>query len=161
MNLLELKLYLEDNLLEVKKLSSKYKLASYEIVGVINNKMTTEKPTPELHKKADLVFETFKIGKHPTGASFVVIKLKRQPNYSTSWESLIKQLDEATNNAPLNASVIYMLEDKLVILASMTIACVSNNKNTNRGRLLIEFISQEHPGFMFAMMDSMKEFGLD
>ena len=159
MNILELKLHLEDGLKAIKEEEETHDIKNYEVTALINNNLTEDAPPMEIQQKANLVFDSISMRKLPTGCSFVLLQLREDLNHNTPLEALIKSLDDLMNKVPLNAPVVLKVDDKPVFLGTITGEIVLKG-DENIGRLFIQFINEDHVSFSAAMTDLAKELGL-
>ena len=115
MNILELKLQMEDALIEAKE--SGYDVKTFSLVGMVDNNVISEGITID-NSKPTLVLESIGRGKLPSGSCFILIELKNKPGLMTPWEETIEHLDKMMDEVPLNAPVLFTFNGQIVYLWS-------------------------------------------
>ena len=162
MNILELKLALDDALKEINE--SKYDIRQKEAAGIINNEINDQEPTPEIHQKADLIFHSIGAGRLPSGGSYVTIECTKEPETNTPWEEMLKSIDNVMDSVSLNAPVIFTYEQKPIFLWSIFSSGGygegPDGAKVYYARLLIQFLDHENPLYGKALEDMRIKLGL-
>ena len=162
MNILEFKLHLEDAFKEVE--DEKYIIEEREMVGFIENIKNYKEEVPEIPDERNLVFESIKGGKLPSGDGFVLIELVKGPEQHTSWKDMEKSLSGTMDKIALNVPIIFIFEDRYIFLHSLTSILAEGEqeggKKVTFAKLMVQFVDHEHENYDGMYLEMMAEFGI-
>ena len=158
MTILEFKLQTEEGLKLAKE--TDYNLKDFSIIGVINNEVTDGELTLDYQNKPSLILKSIGGGKLPTGSSFILVELEESPGHATSWEATLENIDQAMDEVPLNAPVLFSFKGEIVYSWSSIGGIGETPEGEHCALYVMQFFNSKSPLYRKIHHDAMTSLGV-